>query len=293
MRKHRMVGFTAALMLGASLAWAAPLDVNSAPAGDLATLDGVSEEVASAVVREREENGPFGTVEDLKRVPGMSADVLARIKSRITFGEGGGGGAKAAPSSKQDAEVQRILKKFAREPTAREVQDAALRYTRLNPDIIDSWRVRTRLAGAAPQFKVTAGYVPQRDYLWIQTNGSLDIIPPPSGTTNVTRRDTLQNQGTLAATATWDLDRLIYDPQEARVTREALRISKQMDGVLDDVTRRYFERRRMQVELELAPPSDVGERLRKEIRMQELTADLDGISGGYFSAELKKRSGAR
>ena len=144
-----------------------------------------------------------------------------------------------------------------------------------------------------PQFKVAAGYTPQRDFPWTQNNGNHDAIPPPSGTTNLTRRDTLANKGDFAAGVQWDLDRLIFDPQEPRVNREAMRLTKQMDGVLDDVTRRYFERRRLQVEIELSPPSDVGDRLRKEIRLQELTADLDGVTGGFFSTELKKRVGAR
>jgi competence protein ComEA len=292
MRVKRVLGWTAALMLSGSLALAAALDVNSAPASDLATLDGVTEEMASAIVRERDENGPFQSAEDLKRVPGITQDIVARIKGRLAFGEGGGGGG-GAKNSKQDAEVQKILKKFAKEPTVQDAQQAAVNYSRANPELIDSWRVRSRLRGLAPEARFGAGITPQRDYQWIQNNGTLDFVPPPSNTPGITRRDTFNNRADAQAQLLWRFDRLIFDPVEPQVNREAVRLAKHMDGVIEDVTRRYFERRRLQVELELNPPTDTGDRLRKEIRLQELTADLDGLTGGYFSAELKKRGAAR
>ncbi|MBI5494762.1 MAG: helix-hairpin-helix domain-containing protein [Deltaproteobacteria bacterium] len=284
-------GAVAALWLAAGLVLAAPMDVNTAPAGDLATLDGVTEELANNIVRDREENGAFTAADDLRRVPGMTADILNRIKGRLAFGAGGpaGNGGK----NKQDAEVQRILKKFAREPTVQETQNAALSHARADPSIIDSWRIRSRVRGLAPEFRVGAVYTPQRDYLWFRQAGTVDYLPPLSDERGTTQRDSWQNQGQVAAQMTWQLDRLIFDPEEPRVNREAWRLSKLMDSVLDDVTRRYFERRRLQVELELSPPTDVQDRIRKEIRLQELTADLDGMTGGFFSAELKRRGQAR
>jgi competence ComEA-like helix-hairpin-helix protein len=273
-------------VLAASVGMAA-VDINSAPVADLTTLDGVNEELAGAIVREREENGPFTSVEDLARVPSMTADLIGRLKARAAVGSGTALGDNRA---RMAAEVTRVLKKFDREPTIQQVQKEAVEHARANPSVIDSWRVRARLRGLAPEFRLRTVLDADRDYQWTQSvtppTGQAPILPPePSPTTP--RRDEWENNGNVQAWGIWRLDRLIFDPEEPRVNREAVRLAKHMDQVLDDATRRYFERRRLQVEMEINPPTDVSDRLRKEIRLQELTADLDGMTGGWFSSQLR------
>jgi len=63
-----------------------PLDLNRADAHQLALLPGLSEELAGRIVRLRERLGPFREVEDLLRVEGMDAEVLAGIRPYVTCG---------------------------------------------------------------------------------------------------------------------------------------------------------------------------------------------------------------
>ncbi len=60
------------------------------------------------------------------------------------------------------------------------------------------------------------------------------------------------------------------------------------NDILDEVTRTYFERRRLRVEMLLSPPEDMKERIGQELRIQELTADIDALTGGYLSRKLKE-----
>ena len=60
------------------------------------------------------------------------------------------------------------------------------------------------------------------------------------------------------------------------------------DDIVDEVTRIYFERRRLQVSLLTQPPSDPQVAIDKELRQRELAAMLDGLTGGYFSAQLNR-----
>jgi hypothetical protein len=74
--------------------------------------------------------------------------------------------------------------------------------------------------------------------------------------------------------------------ERIRVINEAQDIVKLRDKVLDEVTRIYFDRRRLQVEQVLSPSSNLKDQIKEELRLQELTASIDALTGGRFSASL-------
>ena len=55
------------------------------------------------------------------------------------------------------------------------------------------------------------------------------------------------------------------------------------EAILKEITRIYYTRRRLQVDLVLSPPNDPATKLSKELRIQELTATLDAMTGNLFS----------
>ena len=59
------------------------------------------------------------------------------------------------------------------------------------------------------------------------------------------------------------------------------------EDVLDQVTRIYFERRRLQLELEADDVLDTQNDLGRHLRLEELTALLDGMTGGQFSKYME------
>ena len=61
------------------------VNVNTAPAHELAPVLEVTPEVAAAVVEQRRANGSFKTIEDLAKVPGIDAAHLDRRKDRLLF----------------------------------------------------------------------------------------------------------------------------------------------------------------------------------------------------------------
>ena len=64
------------------------LDPNRAPAAELDRLPGVGPSTAAAVVRSREEEGPYRRPDDLLRVRGIGPALLARIRPHLAL-EGG------------------------------------------------------------------------------------------------------------------------------------------------------------------------------------------------------------
>lgn len=63
---------------------AGPVDVNRATVEQLIVLPGVGPATATAIVTERERNGPFVVVDDLERVPGIGPAKLAALRDLVT-----------------------------------------------------------------------------------------------------------------------------------------------------------------------------------------------------------------
>ena len=63
---------------------AAPIDVNTATVDQLEALPGIGPTLAAAIVQERERNGPFRSVDDLNRVPGIGDGRLAQLRDLVT-----------------------------------------------------------------------------------------------------------------------------------------------------------------------------------------------------------------
>lgn len=60
------------------------------------------------------------------------------------------------------------------------------------------------------------------------------------------------------------------------------------NDLLDEVTRLYFERRRLQLELSANMPDEKDEKALKHLRLEELTANIDALTGGYLSEALNE-----
>jgi competence protein ComEA len=63
------------------------IDVNTATWVEWAQLDGIGEALAERIVADREANGPFKSVDDLRRVKGIGPKTLARIRPYLTLGK--------------------------------------------------------------------------------------------------------------------------------------------------------------------------------------------------------------
>lgn len=207
-----------------------------------------------------------------------------REKARYEYDAGDDAKADAPPPRKLEArgvgdddEARRILRKWDKEPSIRETQIAAVRYAEIDAGRISSWRTRAGISALAPE--ISGEYrrnIEDDRTLGAQTSGNVDY-------------QSLDDDDRYTARARWELDRLVFNPDELRVSAEATDLVKLREDVLDQVTKLYFERRRLQVELETAPPAEVGTRLKKELRLQELTAAIDGLTGGWFARELKEK----
>ena len=59
------------------------ININTASAEELATLEGIGEKTAQNIVEYREGNGPFAAIEDIKNVKGIGDKKFEKIKENI------------------------------------------------------------------------------------------------------------------------------------------------------------------------------------------------------------------
>jgi hypothetical protein len=94
--------------------------------------------------------------------------------------------------------------------------------------------------------------------------------------------DTRTNSVTVGGV--WDLRELAFNPSEVQVYGL---VGIQRDLILE-VTRTYFLRRQLLVRLALRPPADQLARATLDLRVEEYTAILDALTGGWFSRAQRR-----
>jgi len=150
------------------------------------------------------------------------------------------------------------------------------------PDRARSLVQRARLAPWLPEVRVR---VDRR----FGRSESLDVSPAPLADAPPVSLDTV-DEVRYEARATWDLSRLVFNPDELAAHAEALRMADVRREVESAVIRLYFERRRLKVEAVTTDGNDVASNLRREARIEELEAELDALTGG---ALLRAMAGSR
>ena len=79
---------------------------------------------------------------------------------------------------------------------------------------------------------------------------------------------------------------MIWGEQQRLIDSQVRLLVKLRQDILDEVTRLYFERRRLKSELSSCSLS--AEVQEKRLRIEEITALLDALTGGYLSENVEK-----
>lgn len=61
------------------------INLNTATEAELQTISGIGAKKAQEIIRFRDEQGPFKTVEELKNVPGIGEKTVERLKDMLTM----------------------------------------------------------------------------------------------------------------------------------------------------------------------------------------------------------------
>lgn len=177
----------------------------------------------------------------------------------------------ATPASADDDHAARRAQARleAREPTVRDTVDAALRYAGLSRGGEASLRRRARLAAALPTLTLRA----TRKTEWDETEADARVVGD------------VGQELVLEARATWRLDRLVFDGGELRIASLAQQRARARASVASQTTALYYQRREAQLDALWHPPETLEEAARRDLVLEELTAQLDALTGGWWGSQ--------
>ncbi|MCA9572395.1 MAG: helix-hairpin-helix domain-containing protein [Myxococcales bacterium] len=261
-----------------------PAGLNRATVDQLARLDGVGPELARDVVALRTARGHLGSVEELRILPGMTEAALDTLRREVPVEVE----LPMGTSARFDTPGA-VLAHFSTEPTVQQAQAWASAYAEADPESVRRWMRSAKRFAALPtlwvRYRLTNDF--DQDYQYFATDGVID--QDGEQLFNVLDDAGAAQEAQYMVQARWDLDKLVMSSERIRVLSETQDLVKLRDKTLTEVNRLYFERRRVQVEMLLAPKLDTLGQVKDELRVMELTANLDALTGGRFSAALTPR----
>lgn len=171
----------------------------------------------------------------------------------------------------------RLKEGFHHEPSLQEVHKMLIYYSDTSKSKIDAWHRQSRIKAFVPSFSVGANRSATDLFHW-------DTGPNP---------DVLQKGREYVdwdVSLSWELGDVIWSSSQTSIDSRSKMMVELREKLLDQVTRLYFERRRMQIELSACSYPSAGERMAAEMRVEELTGYLDAYTGGEFSKKIKHRT---
>ncbi len=170
-----------------------------------------------------------------------------------------------------------LKKSFESEPSIKDVQKMSVRYSDTDKAKIDAWQRQSRIKAFLPTVSTGMNRAGTELYHW-------DTGPNP----DVLQKGKEYRDWDVALS--WDLGDVIWSTNQTSIDSRSKMMVELRGQVLDQVTRLYFERRRIQIELASCRYLSSGERMVAEMRVDELTAHLDSYTGGEFSRRLNNRT---
>ncbi len=169
-----------------------------------------------------------------------------------------------------------------REPLIKEVHGMAVEYAEVSPEKIKKMRYAAQNKAWLPKLSLglDSGFSRTIDLDRGGTNDPDFYITGPE-----------ENDFGWDVSLSWNLGELIWNDDQTNIDVRSKLMVQLRDDILEEVTRLYFERKRLLSELDRMGKKDK-ELPEKQLRIEELTAYIDALTGGAFSKAIDaERSG--
>jgi photosystem II stability/assembly factor-like uncharacterized protein len=165
------------------------------------------------------------------------------------------------------------------EPGIDEILQAAISYAEVSPDKIKWMRSAARNQALVP--KITLG-------ICGDINRNIDLDRGGTNDADFYIEGPRQKKWGWDIGLTWNLGELIWSYHQTSIDVRSRLMVQLRNDILDEVTKLYFERLRLKDELIQGPPQGTRQKALKELRLEELTTNIDALTGGYLSAAKQR-----
>ncbi len=205
----------------------------------------------------------------------IALSLAASLSASLQASGAGPARAEAPPDAIRSAErdaLRALAALSGGEPGIAEVQHAAARVAEASVVEARGFAGRARLAALLPRLTTEVRREDRSSrVMGLQGSGEVDYLRLAPGKELIVR-------------ATWELGELVAARGElAAAAAEGERARRRTEAVRR-ATALFYDRRRAQVALLLAPPDAALARAEAELDVDRLGAELDALTGGLFSA---------
>lgn len=278
-RSHRrLIGLAMAALAWAGVAHAgSKVSLDKASVEQLASLDHVGPSLAEQIVTLRDQRGGHLTsVEELRVLPEITESSLSSLRRNTDVEL-----SVTTASGKTYNSVAEVLQEFDGEPSVTMVQSWANEYARTSPQMVRGILADARGFAALPRVSVVYGYDDLRQFRFdYQEDDAGDL-------TQINDYADRDNNDRFRLSVAWDLSELVMSSDRIRIIKSAQDAVKLRDRIQDRVTKLFFDRRRHQVEMLLNPRRTLDGQVEDQLRLLELTAGIDSLTGGEFSRAMR------
>ena len=258
-----------------------PVNLNAASKEQIMVLPGIGEKLAQRIVEHRSENGQFASLDDLLIVKGFKPKLLSELSGKIELSKVKKSivskVVKEGPKPKSESEIRDQIAVLEKEPKLSEIQAQAMRYATADPERIEEWFKRARTAPALPSMAISAGTGFDSAAGTREKSGDAGVLSRRSA-----------NDFNFNVKMEWKLADLVFNRDELSIARESFRMSVIRERVLHDVMKSYVERKKAKIKVLTSESLLPMERIELELLVEEQTAILDGLTGGWFGETLAK-----
>lgn len=165
------------------------------------------------------------------------------------------------------------------EPTVRRVQEAAIRYADLGNGKIKRWQWGSRARAFIPRVGFSKGF---------SSGNNIDLDRMGTNNPDLFIEGPWDKDKSWDLGVTWELGDILYSTAQTSIDSRNKLLVELRESILSQVTRIYFERRRVVMELAFSDTKTPEEYYDLLFRLDELTAQLDALTDGFMSREMEK-----
>lgn len=166
------------------------------------------------------------------------------------------------------------------EVSLKEVHEMAIEYAEVSPEKIKSWRHAASWKAILPKLSLSYSESYDDNIELYKSSSAYYVASGP--------REKGDDWG---VDLSWDLSDLIWNESQTSIDVRSKLMVQLRDDILEEVTRLYFERKKVLMELDAmkaaVAENTKGKILEKRLRVEELTGYIDALTGGAFSKALR------